>query len=149
MAALQDGGGAAVADIAAILEATTTIALLGASANVARPSNYVMEFLADRGFRVHPINPGLAGTRLHGSLVYAHLADVPGPIDVVDVFRTSSALPGILDEMLALSPRPKVLWTQYGVVHEETAARARAAGFQVVMDHCLKTEVARHGVRKS
>lgn len=141
-------GDGAAADIAAILEATTTIALLGASANPARPSNYVMEFLVDRGFRVHPVNPGLAGTRLHGSLVYAHLAEVPEPIDLVDVFRASEALPGILDEMLHLSPRPRVLWTQYGVVHEETAARARAAGFQVVMDRCLKTEVVRHGVRK-
>ena len=148
MASLQDSGGVAVTDIAAILEATTTIALLGASANPARPSNYVMEFLVDRGFRVHPINPVLAGTRLHGSRVYAHLADLPEPVDLVDVFRASENLPAILDEMLALSPRPKVLWTQYGVVHEETAARARAAGFQVVMDRCLKTEVARHGVRK-
>ena len=137
------------ADIAAILKETTTIALIGASAKPARPSNYVMEFLLDRGFRVHPVNPGLAGQRIHGQIVFASLADVPEPIDLVDIFRVASALPGILDEVLQLWPRPKVFWAQLGIEHAETAARARDAGLQVVMNRCMKVEVSRHGIRKT
>ncbi|NJL07806.1 MAG: CoA-binding protein [Methylacidiphilales bacterium] len=129
-----------------ILTDTRTIALLGASANPARPSHQVLSYLITAGYRVHPVNPGLAGQTLLGRTVYAHLAEVPEPVEMVDVFRDSSHLPGILAEMLALDVRPKVLWTQIGVVDEVVAAQAESAGIEVVMDRCPAIEIPRLGL---
>ncbi|KAA5599623.1 CoA-binding protein [Blastochloris sulfoviridis] len=129
-----------------ILTGTTTIALLGASANPARPSHQVLGYLIAAGYRVHPVNPGLAGQTLLGRTVHAGLADVPEPVEMVDVFRDSSHLPRILAEMLALDVRPKVLWTQLGVVDDTVAAQAEAAGIAVVMDRCPAIEIPRLGL---
>ena len=129
--------------IADILKATKTIALLGASPNPDRPSNRVMSFLLSRGYEVIPVNPGQAGKEIHGRKVYAKLADIPEPIDMVDVFRPSAAVPGIVEEVLALDPLPKVVWTQLTIRHDEAAARAEAAGIKVVMNRCPKIEYAR------
>ncbi len=129
--------------IRAILEGVRTIAMVGASANAARPSYFVMKYLSERGYTVFPINPGQAGNVVAGLTFHARLADVPEPIDMVDVFRAPEAVPGVLDEVLALSPLPKVLWTQLGVRHDEAAARAEAAGLQVVMNRCPKIEYGR------
>lgn len=126
-----------------ILTGVRTIAVVGASANAARPSYFVTKYLAERGFDVYPVNPGQAGKAIAGRTAYATLADVPVPIDMVDVFRASEHLPGVLDEVLKLSPLPKVLWMQQGVRHDETAARAEAAGMQVVMNRCPKIEYGR------
>ncbi|MBA4791521.1 MAG: CoA-binding protein [Pseudomonadota bacterium] len=126
-----------------ILTSVRTIAVVGASANPARPSFFVTKYLAERGFKVFPVNPGQAGKPIAGHMTYARLADIPEPIDMVDVFRASENLPGVLDEVLALSPLPKVLWMQQGVRHDETAARAEAAGMRVVMNRCPKIEYGR------
>jgi predicted CoA-binding protein len=133
-------------DIRRILTGTKTIALLGASANPARPSHHVMEFLLAQGFRVHPVNPGLAGQTLLGQTVYAHLANIPEPVDMVDMFRASDYAPAVVEEMLALPERPKVLWMQLGVRHPDAAARAEAAGITVVMDRCPAIEMPRLGL---
>lgn len=126
-----------------ILTGVRTIAVVGASANAARPSYFVTKYLGERGFKVYPVNPGQAGKPIAGHLAYATLADVPEPIDMVDVFRASEHLPGVLDEVLKLAPLPKILWMQQGVRHDETAARAEAAGMRVVMNRCPKIEYGR------
>ena len=126
-----------------ILARVRTIAIVGASANAARPSYFVMKYLAERGYRVFPVNPGQAGKTVAGLTFVATLADVPEPIDMVDVFRAPEHVPAVLDEVLAFVPLPKVLWTQLGVRNDEAAARAEAAGLQVVMNRCPKIEYGR------
>ncbi len=126
-----------------ILSDTKTIALIGASANPARPSYGVMEFLLQRGFAVTPINPGLAGQELQGQKVFATLADVPHKFDMVDVFRASDALPALVDEILALPQLPKVIWTQLNVFHAAAAMKAENRGIQVVMNRCPVIEMHR------
>lgn len=129
--------------ISGILNAVKTIAIVGASANEVRPSFFVTKYLIDKGYTVFPINPGHAGKEILGRMTYAKLADVPEAIDMVDVFRASDAVPGIVDEALALDPKPKVIWTQLTVRHDEAAAKAEAAGLKVVMNRCPKIEYAR------
>ncbi len=129
--------------ISGILTETKTIAIVGASANEVRPSFFVTKYLINKGYEVFPVNPGHAGKEILGRMTYARLADVPVAIDMVDVFRASDAVPGILDQVLELDPLPKVLWTQLTVRHDEAAARAEAAGVKVVMNRCPKIEYAR------
>ena len=129
--------------IAGILNAVRTIAVVGASANEVRPSFFVTKYLIAKGFVVHPINPGQAGKAILGRMTYARLADVPEAVDMVDIFRASDAVPGIVDEALALSPLPQVIWMQLGVRHDAAAARAEAAGIRVVMNRCPKIEYGR------
>jgi uncharacterized protein len=126
-----------------VLKSVRTIALVGASANAARPSYFVLKYLHERGYRMRPVNPGLAGGTILGLPVYARLADIPEPIDMVDIFRASDAVPGIVEEALALDPKPKVIWMQLTVRHDEAARRAAEAGLTVVMDRCPKIEYAR------
>ncbi|SIP96127.1 hypothetical protein SAMN05880582_101177 [Rhizobium sp. RU20A] len=126
-----------------ILQRTRVVALLGASPNPERPSNRVMAFLLRKGYRVHPVNPGQAGKTIHGQRVYASLADIPEPIDMVDVFRAPDALPAIVDEVLALNPRPAWIWGQLGVRDDAAADKAEAAGVRVVMDRCPAIEYPR------
>ncbi|MEI9410256.1 CoA-binding protein [Mesorhizobium salmacidum] len=126
--------------IGGILNAVKTVAMVGASANDVRPSYFVLKYLLAKGFSVFPINPGQAGKEILGRMTYARLADIPEPIDMVDIFRNAAAVPGIVDEVLALDPLPKVIWMQLGVRHDEAAARAEAAGIKVVMNRCPKIE---------
>ncbi|MEW6633419.1 MAG: CoA-binding protein [Pseudomonadota bacterium] len=126
--------------IADILNSVKTIAMVGASPNDVRPSYFVLKYLLAKGFSVFPINPGHAGKEILGRTVYASLADLPQPVDMVDIFRASAAVPGIVEEALKLSPLPKVIWMQLGVRHDEAAARAEAAGIKVVMNRCPKIE---------
>ena len=123
-----------------ILKSVKTIALVGASANIVRPSYFVMKYLIDKGYSVIPVNPGLAGQELLGQKVYASLADIPLSIDMVDVFRNSDAAMAITDEALALPEKPKVIWMQLSVRNDEAAAKAEQAGVQVVMNRCPKIE---------
>ena len=129
--------------ISGILNAVKTIAIVGASANDVRPSFFVTKYLIDKGFTVFPINPGQAGKELLGRRVYAKLAEIPEPIDMIDIFRASSAVPPIVDEALALDPLPKVIWMQLTVRNDEAAAKAEAAGIKVVMNRCPKIEYGR------
>ena len=126
-----------------ILRKSSVFALVGVSPNPVRPSHFVGRYLGLKGYKVVPVNPGHAGERLRGQEVHASLSDIPLPVDVVDVFRRSEAVPGIVDEVLAMNPLPKVIWLQIGVTHAEAAARAEAAGIVVIQDRCPKIEYQR------
>lgn len=102
-----------------------------------------MAFLLRKGYRVIPVNPGQAGKEILGQPVAARLADIAEPIDMIDVFRAADALPTVVEEALALSPLPKVIWGQLSVRHDEAAAQAEAAGIKVVMDRCPAIEYPR------
>ena len=129
--------------ISGILNSVRSVAIVGASANDVRPSYFVAKYLIDKGFEVYPVNPGQAGREILGRMTYAKLAEVPVPIDMVDIFRPSDAVPAIVDEVLALDPLPQVIWMQLTVRHDEAAAKAEAAGIKVVMNRCPKIEYAR------
>jgi len=126
-----------------ILQSVKTIALVGASQNPARPSWIVTKYLLERDYKVIPINPGLAGGELLGQRVYGSLAEVPVPLDMVEIFRNSEAAGPITDEALALDPLPQVIWMQLSVRDDAAAARAEARGVKVVMDRCPKIEFGR------
>lgn len=130
-------------EIREILLSVQTIALLGASPKMERPSNGVMRFLLSKGYHVIPVNPGQAGKEINGQRVVARLAGIEMPLDMVDVFRSSEHLPAIVEEVLALKSRPKVLWTQLDVIDLEAAKRAEHAGVRVVMDRCPAIEFPR------
>lgn len=129
--------------ISGILNTVRTVAIVGASANDIRPSFFVAKYLIDKGYEVYPVNPGQAGKEILGRMTYASLADIPVPIDMVDIFRASSAVPPIVEQAMALRPLPKVIWMQLTIRHDEAAARAEAAGIKVVMNRCPKIEYAR------
>jgi uncharacterized protein len=129
--------------LARILKDTRTIALLGASPKPERPSYGVMRFLLGRGYSVFPVNPGQAGKEILGQRTYASLAEVPQPVDMVDVFRAPEYLDGIVDEAIGLETRPKVIWSQLGVRDDKAAAKAQAAGIEMVMNRCPAIEYPR------
>ena len=124
-----------------ILRETKTIAMVGASANWNRPSYFAMKYLLDRGYRVMPINPGAVGQEILGQPVYSSLDELPVKADMVDIFRNAEAAGPISDD--AIRHGAKVVWMQLGVVNEAAAAKARAAGLDVVMDRCVKIEHGR------
>ena len=126
-----------------VLKNTKRIAMIGASPNPSRPSNGVLRFLLSKGYDVVPINPGHAGKEIHGQTVVASLADIEGPIDMVDVFRAADQLPAVVDEVLALPNRPKVIWGQLTVRNDEAAKKAEDAGITVIMDRCPAIEYPR------
>ena len=131
--------------IADILGTARVFAFVGASANTSRPSYFAMKYLLGKGYGVIPINPGLAGQELLGQKVYASLAEVPGPVDVVDIFRSSDAALGIVRQAIALKDKLGLttIWMQLGVRSDEAAAEAEAAGLKVVMNRCAKIEYGR------
>eukprot|EP00539_Tryblionella_compressa_P010024 CAMPEP_0178802850 /NCGR_PEP_ID=MMETSP0745-20121128/14125_1 /TAXON_ID=913974 /ORGANISM="Nitzschia punctata, Strain CCMP561" /LENGTH=151 /DNA_ID=CAMNT_0020461829 /DNA_START=12 /DNA_END=467 /DNA_ORIENTATION=- len=133
------------ATIRRVLTSSRNIALVGASSKPERPSNYVMKYLLDIGYNVIPINPGLEGQELHGKVVYGSLSNVPDPIDMVDIFRASEAVPSIVDEAIALGG-VKSIWMQVGIVNKEAAEKAKSAGMDVVMDACPKVQIPLLGI---
>ena len=126
--------------IASILQDVETIAVPGASPNEARPSFGVMRFLLSKGYQVTPVNPGQAGKEILGQQTFAILADLPRPVDMIDIFRANEAIPALTDEILALNWRPKVVLTQLAIRNDEAAARLEAAGIRVVMNRCPAIE---------
>lgn len=128
-----------------VLKDTRIIAMAGASPNWVRPSNFAMKYLLGKGYQVHPINPGHAGKEIWDQTVYASLADVPGSIDMLDIFRNSAAAGDLVDEAIELKDEKqiKIVWLQLGVINHEAAARAEAAGLTVIMDRCPKIEYGR------
>jgi predicted CoA-binding protein len=133
-------------DLRDILGNVRTIALLGASPKPDRPSFGVMRFLLSKGYTVYPVNPGQAGKEILGQTVYATMADIPGPVDMVDVFRAPEYLGEVVAEALALPNRPKVIWGQLTVRDDEAVKPAEAAGIRVVMDRCPAIEIPRLGL---
>lgn len=133
-------------DIREILMATKTIAVLGASPNVTRASHRVTGFLVKKGFTVTAVNPGHVGKAINGAATVASLADLDGPVDMIDIFRASSNLPAIADEVLSLPWRPKVFWTQLDVHDDVVAARLEGEGITVVQNRCPAIEIPRLGL---
>ena len=131
--------------IARILRSVKTIAMVGASPNEARPSFFAMKYLLDKGFKMIPVNPGQVGKEILGQKVYARVSDLPAPVDMVDIFRNSEAAGPIADEVIANKDRlgVRILWMQLGVINEEAAKRAEAAGLTVIMNRCPKIEYGR------
>ena len=132
-------------DIAGILRGVKSIAMVGASANWVRPSNFAMKYLLGKGYRVIPVNPGHAGNEILGQMTYRTMADIPDTIDMVDVFRGSEAAGQIVDEAIkiAADKQIKIIWMQLGVRNDDAAGRAEAAGITVIMDRCPKIEYGR------
>jgi predicted CoA-binding protein len=129
------------AELRRILRETRVIAMVGASPSWNRPSHFVLKYMQRKGYRVIPVNPAAAGQELCGERVFASLEEIPGSVDLVDVFRNSQAAGPITDQ--AIAKKAKVVWMQLTVRNDEAAARARAAGLAVVMDRCLKIEYGR------
>ena len=133
--------------IKSILQQVKHIALVGASDKPHRASYGVMAYLLEQGYQVTPVSPKLAGQNLLGQKVYATLAEIPHPIDMVDVFRNSEAAYGVAEEAIAVNA--KVLWLQLGVINEQAEKLATEAGLQVVMDRCPKIDIPRFGLEKA
>jgi len=129
--------------IRGILNTAKTIAMVGVSPKTNRPSYFAFKYLLERGYRMIPVNPGQAGKELLGQLVYAKLSDIPEPVDMVDVFRSTAHALGVVQEAIALQPKPQVIWMQLGVRNDEAAALAEANGMKVVMNRCPKIEYGR------
>jgi predicted CoA-binding protein len=129
--------------IRGILNTVKTIAMVGASDKENRPSYFAFKYLVERGYNMIPVNPGRAGRDLLGRRIYARLADIAEPIDMVDIFRASPHVLPIVQEALTLSPPPRVIWMQLGVRNDEAAALAEANGLKVVMNRCPKIEYGR------
>lgn len=129
--------------IRGILSAVKTIAVVGVSQRTSRPSYFVFKYLLERGYRMIPVNPGQAGGELLGQKVYPTLADIPEPIDIVDIFRNSDAVLGVVQEALALDSIPGVIWMQLGVRNDAAATLAEGNGMKVVMNRCPKIEYGR------
>ena len=134
-------------EIKTILQQVKSIALVGASDKPHRASYGVMAYLLSQGYQVIPVSPKLAGQKLLEQKVYATLADIPQPIDMVDVFRNSEAPFGVAEEAIAI--KAKVLWLQLGVINEEAEKLATEAGLKVVMDRCPKIDIPRLGLEKA
>ena len=131
------------AKIRRILSTVRVIALVGASGNWNRPSYFVMKYLQGKGYRVIPVNPANAGKDMQGETVYASLRDIPDKVDMVQVFRASDQVPPVVDDAIAIGA--KVVWMQLGVRHDAAAAKAEAAGLDVIMNRCPKIEFGRLG----
>ena len=129
--------------IRGILNTVKTIAMVGISPKDNRPSYFAFKYLLERGYRMIPVNPGQAGGDILGQKVYARLAEIPEPVDLVDIFRAPQFAPGIVEEALALKPRPQVIWMQLGIRNDEAASLAEAKGLKVVMNRCPKIEYGR------
>lgn len=126
-------------EIAQILRSSKTIAVIGLSPKPERPSHGVSAYMKSQGYTIIPVNPGQK--EILGETCYPSLLEVPGPVDIVDIFREPGAVPEIVEQ--AIAKKAKVIWMQEGIVHNEAAEKARSAGLQVVMNKCIYKEHAR------
>ena len=126
-------------EIKVILQGTKTIALVGASDKVDRPSHRVMRFLIEKGYKVYPVNPNLSGQKIHGQKVYASLSEIPDSVDMVDIFRKPQAVLAIVENAIKIGV--KTVWMQLGVINPEATHRASEAGLNVVMNRCPAIEI--------
>ncbi len=126
-----------------ILTRTKTVAVVGVSLNPVRPSYYVARYLSLKGYRVIPVNPGHAGKTLFGEVIQPDLTAIDAPVDMVDIFRRSEAVPEIVEAALHHLPQLATVWMQIGVTHAAAAAQAEAAGVDVIQDRCPKIEYQR------
>ena len=133
-------------DIARLLTNARTIAVVGASDRPTRPSYGVMQFLQEWGYRVLPVNPQITGEHVLGEFVWRDLSQIGVPIDIVDIFRRPEAAAEAVEQAIFVGA--KAVWMQIGVVNEEAAERAEAAGLKVVMDRCPKIDIPRLGIPK-
>jgi uncharacterized protein len=129
--------------IRGILNTVKTIAMVGASEKENRPSYFAFKYLLERGYTMIPVNPGHDGHVMLGQRIYARLADIPVPVDMIDIFRASQYALAVVQEALTLKPRPQVIWMQLSVRNDEAAALAEANGMKVVMNRCPKIEYGR------
>lgn len=125
-----------VASVRRVLEEARTIAVLGVHVDPDKPAHYVPEYLAGQGYQILPVNPALVGKTLWGRPVVATLAELDTPVDIVDVFRRPDKIPEHLDDILAMQPRPRVVWLQLGIRNDQAARRLIDAGIEVVQDRC-------------
>lgn len=128
-----------------ILDQTNTIAMIGASKNWVRPSNFAMKYLQQKGYKVIPVNPACAGININNETCYSELSEVPGPVDMVDIFRRSEEAGAIVDQALTVKDNVgvKTVWMQLGVTDEAARVRAEDAGLNVIMNRCPKIEYGR------
>jgi uncharacterized protein len=129
--------------IRGILNTVKTIAMVGVSDKENRPSYFAFKYLLERGYHMIPVNPGLVERGLLGQKAYPNLQAIPEPVDMVDIFRAAAFVMPIVEQVLTMRPRPRVIWMQLGVRNDEAAALAEAAGLQVVMNRCPKIEYGR------
>ena len=129
--------------IRGILNTVKTIAMVGISPKDVRPSYFAFKYLLERGYRMIPVNPGQAGKEILGQKVYAKLGDIPEPVEMIDIFRSSEHVMPVVQEALTLTPKPKVIWMQLTVRNDPAAKLAEAAGLKVVMNRCPKIEYGR------
>jgi predicted CoA-binding protein len=129
--------------IRGILNTVKTIAMVGVSPKDSRPSYFAFKYLLERGYRMIPVNPGLADKDLLGQKAYARLADIPEQVDMVDIFRASPFVLPIVEDALKMQPRPRVVWMQLGIRNDAAAALAEQNGIKVVMNRCPKIEYGR------
>jgi predicted CoA-binding protein len=124
------------ASVRRVLEEARTIAVLGVHEDPDKPAYYVPAYLAEQGYEILPVNPALVGRQLWGRPVVATLAELDTPVDLVDVFRRPDKVPEHVDDILAMQPRPRVVWLQLGIRNDEAARRLIDAGIEVVQDRC-------------
>src|SRR5690348_9998162 len=129
--------------IRGILNTVKTIAMVGISPKDNRPSYFAFKYLSERGYRMIPVNPGQSGKNILGQRVYARLADIPEPVDMVDIFRASDHVLPVVQEAIALKPKPQVIWMQLSIRNDAAAALAEENGMKVVMNRCPKIEYGR------
>jgi hypothetical protein len=129
--------------IRGILNTVKTIAMVGISPKENRPSYFAFKYLMERGYRMIPVNPGQAGKDILGQKAYAKLSDIPEPVGMIDIFRASEHLMPVVQEALAMQPKPQVIWMQLTIRNDEAAQLAEGAGIKVVMDRCPKIEYGR------
>jgi uncharacterized protein len=126
-----------IENVQEVLETARTVAVVGVSANAEKPAHYVPEYLHQHGYRIIPVNASMAGQTLFGEPVRGSLAEIKQPVDVVDVFRRAEHLDGHLEDILAMNPRPKLVWLQLGIRNDDFAKKLLEAGIEVVQDRCM------------